>query len=68
MIVVFWCALALCVVAEVAILRSVFAPRRLSDKTASSVPHSPRGTEILWGVIPAIALAALLFATWRAAL
>jgi heme/copper-type cytochrome/quinol oxidase subunit 2 len=67
MIAVFWCALALCVFAEAAILRSLFAPHRFGDSPGSSIPQSRRATEILWGVIPAIALGVLLVATWRAA-
>jgi heme/copper-type cytochrome/quinol oxidase subunit 2 len=34
--------------------------------TSGPIPHSPRGAEMLWAVIPAIALAALLAATWQA--
>jgi heme/copper-type cytochrome/quinol oxidase subunit 2 len=30
------------------------------------MPHSPRGAEMIWAVIPAIVLALLLAATWRA--
>jgi heme/copper-type cytochrome/quinol oxidase subunit 2 len=62
---VFWIAAALCVIAELAILRAVFVPR--TDVSISApVPQSSRGAEMLWAVIPAIGLAALLGATWRA--
>lgn len=61
----FWVAAALCIVAELLILRSAFAPPRDAGVTAG-VPQSPRGTEMIWAVIPAIILAALLAATWRA--
>ncbi|HMA21744.1 MAG TPA: hypothetical protein VKO87_13130 [Gemmatimonadaceae bacterium] len=60
---IFWIAAALCVIAELAILRSAFMPRPGSD---APVPQAPRGTEMLWAVIPAIVLAVLLAATWRA--
>ncbi|HUQ47011.1 MAG TPA: hypothetical protein VM053_02070 [Gemmatimonadaceae bacterium] len=62
---VFWIATALCVVAELAILRAAFAPHAHTD-TPTPIPHSPRGTEMVWAVIPAIILGVLLAATWRA--
>jgi heme/copper-type cytochrome/quinol oxidase subunit 2 len=62
----FWAAVIVCIVCEVAILRSLFAPQRSSRESQSPIPHSPHGAEILWGVIPAIALTLLLAATWRA--
>lgn len=62
---IFWIAATLCIIAEIAILRSAFIPRaRTGD--SGQIPHSPRGAEMMWGVIPAIALALLLRATWRA--
>ena len=61
---IFWIAAALCVIAELAILRSAFMPHPGSDD--APVPQAPRGTEMLWAVIPAIMLAVLLAATWRA--
>jgi len=61
--ILFWIASFCCAVAQVAILRAVFLPRRTEPATTI---HSSRGAEILWAVIPALALAALLAATWRA--
>jgi hypothetical protein len=63
--ILFWIASAACAIAELAILRSVFAPHGGAVSLAP-IPHSPRGAEMLWAVIPAVALAALLAATWRA--
>lgn len=63
--IVFWIAAAACAIAELAILRTVFAPHTNAHSSAP-VPHSPRGAEMVWGVIPAIALAVLLAATWQA--
>ena len=61
---VFWIAAAICIVAEIAILRSAFAPH--PDTTESgSLPHSGKGIEMIWAILPAIALAILLAATWR---
>ena len=62
---VFWIAATLCVIAEIAILRSAFMPRA-GDVDAQMVPHSSRGAEMIWAVVPAIGLAVLLAATWRA--
>jgi heme/copper-type cytochrome/quinol oxidase subunit 2 len=62
---IFWIAAVLCVVAELAILRAAFSPRRETSESAP-LPHSPRGAEMMWAVIPAIGLALLLAATWRA--
>ncbi len=61
---IFWVAAALCLIAELAILRSAFTPR--SDAHATPLPQPPRGSEMMWAVIPAIGLALLLAATWRA--
>jgi heme/copper-type cytochrome/quinol oxidase subunit 2 len=61
---IFWVAAAICLVAEVAILRFAFTTR--SDAHATALPQSPRGAEMMWAVIPAIGLALLLAATWRA--
>ena len=58
---VFWIAVACCVVAQVAILRSVMAARR-----GAVSPPARQGREILWAVLPALALAATLLLTWRA--
>lgn len=62
---IFWVAAVICVIAEIAILRSAFIPRSHAADS-DPIPHSPRGAEMIWGVIPAIALALLLSATWRA--
>ena len=62
---IFWIAAAICVIAELAILRSAFSPRSETSESAP-MPHSPRGAEMMWAVIPAIVLALLLAATWRA--
>jgi hypothetical protein len=61
----FWGSGALCVIAQVMILRAVFRPSWDASLTAD-VPHSPHRMEILWGVLPAFALGALLWAAWKA--
>ena len=61
---IFWSAVALCLVAEVAIVRSALATR--PAPTAEHVPAARRPVEALWAIVPAIALAVVLVATWRA--
>lgn len=57
----FWVAVALCAVAQLALLHSFFfgASRPARDAAASF-----RVTETLWAVVPAAVLVALLAATW----
>lgn len=62
---IFWTAAAICVIAELAILRAAFSPRGTTIESAP-MPRSSRSAEMMWAVIPAIALALLLVATWRA--
>jgi len=61
---VFWTAVVLCAVAEIAIVRSALASR--PAPTAEHVPAARRPVEVLWALVPAIALAVVLAATWRA--
>ena len=65
---IFWISVACCVIAQVAILRSVLRtpPAVQSGASATTSSSSRRATEIAWAVIPGIALAALLVFTWRA--
>ena len=60
---VFWIAAIACVIAELAILRSTFAARN-PDKSTLVPSASPR-TEVVWAILPGLALAFLLTATWR---
>ena len=60
---IFWVAAIACVVAEIAILRSLIAQRRTQH--SSLVPSGSPVTELIWGVAPAIALTFLLVASWR---
>ncbi|HEY0242212.1 MAG TPA: hypothetical protein VGC52_06070 [Gemmatimonadaceae bacterium] len=62
---IFWVAAVICVVAELAILRSAFMPRPGAIESAE-MPHSSRGIEMIWAIVPAVALAVLMAATWRA--
>ena len=65
---IFWIAVACCVVAQAAIVRSSFvspaqAPTPSSD-ASSSVGR--RALEVFWAIVPGIALALVFLATWRA--
>jgi heme/copper-type cytochrome/quinol oxidase subunit 2 len=60
---IFWIAALACAVAEIAIVRSIIAQRRAQKSTlvASSSPLA----ELIWAIVPAIALSVLLIATWE---
>ena len=65
--VVFWIAVACCAVAELAIVRAVFAARGGSGPAiGGGARRIPRVPEMLWAILPAIALGAVLALTWRA--
>lgn len=59
--VIFWGAAAICIVAQIALLRSAFAVRHSHGTSTGSA----RWKEIAWAVLPALTLAILLLATWR---
>ena len=61
--IIFWVAAVACVIAEIAILRSTFVARRVTK--SESVPSASQTGELVWAVIPAIALAVVLVATWQ---
>lgn len=64
---IFWIAVASCTIAQVAILRSILtvAPPG-APVPAASATRAHRAMEIVWAILPAIALAAVLLFTWRA--
>ena len=66
--VIFWVAVVCCAVAQWFILRLAFAaPDAASVQVAGRVvPKSRRAAEIVWAVLPAVMLALVLAATWRA--
>ena len=62
---IFWIAVACCVVAQLAIVRSVFvSPARVPDGQPSTTGR--RIAEMAWAILPGVALAFLLVATWHA--
>lgn len=66
----FWILAACCILAELAILRSVFFGRAATflenSGQARATPRPNRTAEIVWGVIPAVGLLLVLYLTWRA--
>jgi heme/copper-type cytochrome/quinol oxidase subunit 2 len=62
-VIVFAVAAAACAIAHVAILASVI--RRRSAVADANVPKPRIAVEIVWALIPALALALLLTATWQ---
>ena len=64
----FWVAAVACVVAQAAIVRSVFVarPPEGGDVPLPRPAPARRAPEVAWAVVPALALAAVLALTWRA--
>ena len=66
----FWIAAASCVVAEVAILRSLLFGRarkaEQENESGAVVGRSSRPVEVTWAVLPAVGLLVVLYLTWRA--
>jgi heme/copper-type cytochrome/quinol oxidase subunit 2 len=74
-VVLFWIAVAVAVVAELAIVAATVRasrPHPVADVPAiaadatEGLPSPRRWLEVLWAVIPALALVALFALTWRA--
>lgn len=61
----FWVAVACCIVAQAAIVRSAFA-RRTPLAASGPMPPLRRPIEVAWTLVPAIMLALVLALTWRA--
>jgi heme/copper-type cytochrome/quinol oxidase subunit 2 len=62
-VIVFLVAAAACAIAHVAIVASVV--RRRSAVVDAGVPRPNALVELLWALVPAVALAFLLTATWQ---
>lgn len=60
----FWVSVACCAVAQLLIVRSVRG-RDYVPSTSANVPRARYAVEVLWAVLPAIALALVLWFTWR---
>jgi heme/copper-type cytochrome/quinol oxidase subunit 2 len=69
--VLFWVAAVCCVLAELAILRSLLFGRARAAEARDSMggartAHASRPVDIAWAILPAIGLALVLYLTWRA--
>jgi heme/copper-type cytochrome/quinol oxidase subunit 2 len=62
---IFWAAVVLCVIAHRFILRSAFAAGAAVTHS-HTLPPVRRAAEVLWVVLPALALVLLFIATYRA--
>jgi heme/copper-type cytochrome/quinol oxidase subunit 2 len=63
----FWLSVACCAFAQFFILRSVSgSSRRQVPEPSAAMPPRRGVTELVWAVVPALALALLLAVTWRA--
>ena len=62
---VFWVAVVCCAVAQLFILRAALATRS-ATAAAASLPPIRRAVEVVWVLVPAVALALVFAATWRA--
>lgn len=61
-VVLFWVAVGLCALAQMALLHSFFlGPSRPSRESTATF----RATETTWAIVPALVLVALLALTWR---
>jgi heme/copper-type cytochrome/quinol oxidase subunit 2 len=60
---IFWIAALACIVAQIAILRSTYAARKV--ERSALVPAASRAGEIVWAIVPVVALSVLLVATWQ---
>ena len=70
-IAIFWVAAILCVIAELAILRSMFRGSRPGaeppgDSTVGAVPRGQPAMELVWAIVPALALVLVLVLTREA--
>jgi hypothetical protein len=62
---VFWLAVACCFAGQIAIFRTLGATRGRA-RAVPGVPVSRTGVDVVWAVLPAVALALVLSITWRA--
>ncbi len=63
---IFWIAVAACVVAQGAILRSVLVARQPELPAGARVAPARRSVELVWALVPALLLVGTLVLTWRA--
>ena len=65
----FWIAVVACLVAQLAITRSVLVARQPAPEelpAGARVAPANRSLELGWAILPAVGLAAVLVLTWKA--
>ena len=62
--ILFWITVACCLFAQIMIVRSVLAARAL-PAVRPDLPRARGSVEVMWAIVPAVALAVLLLFTWR---
>ena len=66
---IFWVAVVCSLVAQVAIVRAALGTHqgeRQQPQRALATPRPRLGREVTWAVVPGVALAVVLYFTWRA--
>jgi len=64
---IFWIAVVACAIAQAGIFHSAIARPSIGENAESrGIPRSPRIVEMIWTIIPALILAAILTITWMA--
>jgi heme/copper-type cytochrome/quinol oxidase subunit 2 len=62
---IFWIAAVCCLVAQVAIVRSALSPHEHTPGS-DQVPRPRTAVEVVWTLLPALALIGVFALTWRA--
>ena len=63
---IFWVAVVCCIIAQLAILRSILATPASSATRSARALGTRRIVEAAWAVLPGVALAVVLCFTWAA--
>ena len=63
---IFWAAVAVCAIAQLAIARSALRTRPGASDSTGTAPRTTSVAELLWVLLPALMLAGALLLTWRA--
>jgi hypothetical protein len=63
---IFWIAVACCVAAQAAIVRSSLVSPAKAPGSDAPASVARRALEVCWAVVPGIVLAVVFVATWRA--
>lgn len=61
----FWGCVLLCLYGEILILRATFSPPADAVAPSAHLSRSSRTAEIVWAILPLLALIALFWAGWE---